>query len=97
MCLGAPGEVIEVHGQIAITNFWGTLKSVSLAGFPEIVMPGDFILSHAGHVVRIIAPEDVADTLGLYEVVLCEAGEDPIATDIADELARSETFELVTA
>ena len=95
MCLGAPGQVIEVRGQTAITDFWGTLKSVSLAGFPETVMPGDFILSHAGGVVRIIAPEDVADTLGLYEVLLCEAGEDPIATDIVDELGRSETFELV--
>jgi hydrogenase expression/formation protein HypC len=94
MCLGVPGEVIEVHGQTAITNFWGTLKTVSLAGFPDIVMPGDFIISHVGQIVRVIPPRDVADTLGLYEILLCEAGEDPVATDIVDELARSETFVL---
>lgn len=97
MCLGVPGEVIEVRGQIAITDFWGTRKNVSLEELGEIVMPGDFILNHAGAAVRIIAPEDVADTLALYEVLLCEAGEDPLATDIVNELAEAETFALGTA
>ena len=47
---------------------------------------GDYIIDHAGFAVRIIGVEDVADTLALYEVLLTEAGEDPIARDVMAEM-----------
>jgi hydrogenase expression/formation protein HypC len=97
MCLGVPGQIIEVNGRTALTDFWGTRKVVNLDGLTERVVPGDYILNHAGSAVRRIAPELVADTMALYEVLLCEAGEDPLATDIVDELEAAETLELVTA
>jgi hydrogenase expression/formation protein HypC len=61
----------------------------------EPIAPGDYIIDHAGYAVRRIPDEDVADTLALYEVILCEAGGDPIATDVI-ELEESEE-ELVLA
>jgi hydrogenase expression/formation protein HypC len=96
MCLGIPGEVIEVQDKWALVEFWGVRKRVSLEVLQEIVVPGDYILNHSGFAVRVIEPQLVADTLGLYEILLSEAGEDPIACDVADELAEA-TAELAIA
>jgi hydrogenase expression/formation protein HypC len=97
MCLGAPGQIIEVHGRNALTDFWGARIVVNLNGLTEPVVAGDYILNHAGSAVRKIAAKDVADTLALYEVLLCEAGEDPVATCIVDELEESLELELASA
>lgn len=86
MCLGVPGQVIELNGNVATVDFWGTRKSVRLDVLLEPVVKGDFILNHAGFAVRKIEPAQVSDTLALYEVLLCEAGVDPVATDVVDEL-----------
>jgi hydrogenase expression/formation protein HypC len=97
MCLGVPGQIIQINGRTALTDFWGARKSVNLDGLSEPVVPGDYILNHAGSAVRKIDPELVAETMALYEVLLCEAGEDPLATDIIHELEEADTLELVTA
>ena len=97
MCLGMPGQIIEVRGYRALTDFWGTRKIVKLDGLGVPVAAGDYIVSHAGSAVRKIDAAFVAETIALYEVVLCEVCEDPIATDIVDELEAEEAFELVTA
>ena len=97
MCLGVPGQIIQINGKTALTDFWGTRKIVKLDGLSEPVVPGDYILNHAGSAERKIDPELAAETMALYEVVLCEVCEDPIATAIVDELAAAEAFESVTA
>jgi hydrogenase expression/formation protein HypC len=97
MCLGVPGRIIQIHGRSALTDFWGARKIVNLDSLSERVVPGDYILKHAGSAVRKIDPELVAETMALYEVLLCEAGEDPLATDIVHELEEAETLELATA
>jgi hydrogenase expression/formation protein HypC len=97
MCLGMPGQIIEVNGNRALTDFWGTRKIVKLDALGVRVVPGDYILNHAGSAVRKIDAALIAETMALYEVVLCEVCEDPIATDIVDELAAAEAFESVTA
>ena len=79
MCLGVPGQIIEVHGDQAVVDFWGTRKNVKLEILKETVMPGDYIIDHLGYAIRRVAPRDVADTLAMYEVVLCESEEDPLA------------------
>jgi hydrogenase expression/formation protein HypC len=97
MCLGVPGQIIQINGKTALTDFWGTRKIVKLDGLSEPVVPGDYILNHAGSAERKIDPELAAETMALYEVLLCEAGEDPLATDIVDELEEAETLEPVRA
>ena len=88
MCLGVPGRIVELkNGNEAIADFWGVQKSVRLDNLTELAVLGDYVIDHAGFAVRVIPPADVADTLALYEVLLCEAGEDPIARDIADALS----------
>jgi len=95
MCLGLPGQVIEVIGRNALTDFWGTRKFVRLDDLEERVVPGDYILNHAGSAVRKIATADAAETVALYEILLCEAGEDPLATCVVDELNEQENLDLV--
>ena len=87
MCLGVPGQIVEVKNVLEATaDFWGVKKLVRLDNLTEPVAPGDFVIDHAGYAVRVIPASDVADTLALYEVLLTEAGEDPIAGDIARQL-----------
>lgn len=86
MCLGVPGQIKAISNQTANVDFWGLCRSVRLDNLTEHVMPGDYIIDHAGYAVRRIPTADVADTLALYEVLLTEAGEDPIARDVCHEL-----------
>ena len=86
MCLGVPGQIVEVKGDVATVDFWGVQKSVKLEILKETVVAGDYIVNHAGYAIRLIKPEDVQDTLAMYEIVLTEAGVDPIATDLELEL-----------
>ena len=87
MCLGMPGQIIEVRSNTATVDFWGIRKSVRLDDLTENPSVGDFIIDHGGVAVRVIPPRDVADTLALYEVLLSEAGEDPLVRDVCDALA----------
>ena len=94
MCLGVPGQIVSVHGKTAVVDFWGVRKSVRLDEITEPLSAGDTIIAHSGQAVRKLASEDVCDTLALYEVILTEAGCDPIATDVVDALEASEGFEI---
>lgn len=88
MCLGVPGQIVELKSSTeAVVDFWGRRKCISIAQLSGPPALGDYIIEHAGSAIRVIPPQDVADTLGLYEVLLCEAGEDPIAVDADCALA----------
>ena len=86
MCLGVPGQIVTIENRVATVDFWGVLRPVRLDQLQEAVVVGDYVIDHAGFAVRVIPSADVADTLALYEVLLTEAGEDPIARDIAAQL-----------
>jgi hydrogenase expression/formation protein HypC len=72
MCLGLPGQVIAVRGNVAEVDFWGQREEIRLDELTEPVTPGDYIITHCGCAVRKIAVEDVADTMVMYESVLAE-------------------------
>jgi hydrogenase expression/formation protein HypC len=95
MCLGVPGQIISVEEKTAIVDFWGTHKSVKLDILEEPVTAGDYIVNHAGYAIRRIKPEDVLNTLEMYETVLAEAGEDPIIRDIIEQFEAEQEVELV--
>jgi hydrogenase expression/formation protein HypC len=88
MCLGVPGQIVEVRSSNEATaDFWGVQKCVRLDNLEKAPLVGDYVIDHSGWAVRIIPPADVADTLALYEVLLTEAGEDPIVRDVCEQLA----------
>lgn len=93
MCLGVPGQIKAINKKTATVDFWGLCRTVRLDNLTDVVAPGDYIIDHAGFAVRRIPTADVADTLALYEVLLTEAGEDPIARDACAELQGQLTVE----
>ena len=70
MCFGLPGRVLSVDGMLAKVDFWGVEKSIRLDLLDEPVGPGDYILNHLGRALRRIPPEDVEETLALYEEIV---------------------------
>jgi len=90
MCLGVPGRVIEVDGLMALVDFFGVQRRVSLQVVDEPVAPGDYVLNHVGFAIRRIPPEDLEETLALYErlIELAES-EDLMLADVQSEIAAA--------
>jgi len=82
MCLGIPGEVVEIIGDDALTrmgkvSFGGVIREVCLAGVPEAEV-GAYVIVHAGYALSTLDEEEanqVFDYLGeMAEVAEREAG-----------------------
>jgi len=86
MCLGVPGRVIEIRGQLALVDFFGASRQVRLELVDEPVAPGDYILNHVGFAIRRIPECDIEGTLAMYQQLLREAEEDLMAADVQGEL-----------
>lgn len=86
MCLGVPGRVVEIDGLVAVVDFWGVRRRIRLDVVDRPVEPGDYVLNHVGYAIRRIPADEIAETLELYEILLREAGADPMASDVRDEI-----------
>jgi len=89
MCLGVPGRVLEVRGNLAQVDFFGVCREVRLELADEPVALGDYILNHVGFAIRKIPAEDVQGTLEMYERLLEEANDDLMAADVRGEIAAT--------
>ena len=89
MCLGVPGRVVEIQGSMATVDFWGVRRQVCLDIIDEPVGPGDYILNHVGFAIRRIPPETIGETLALYEQLMAEDENDPMAADVLGEIAAA--------
>ena len=88
MCLGVPGKVLSVDGLIARVDFFGVVKELRLDIVDEPVGPGDYVLNHVGFAIRRIPPEEVQETLALFDTILRDAAEsDLMAADVRGEMA----------
>jgi hydrogenase expression/formation protein HypC len=87
MCLGVPGQVLEVQGLTATVDFWGVRKQVRLDVVDAPVAPGDYVLNHVGFAIRRMPAEEGAATLKLYQELLRIQEEgDLMAADVRGEL-----------
>ncbi len=90
MCLGVPGKVLEVNGLVAVVDFWGVRKHIRLDIVDEPVAPGDYVLNHVGFAIRRIPPEEIGETLALYETLLSAVPEhDLMAADVRGEIGAA--------
>jgi hydrogenase expression/formation protein HypC len=87
MCLGVPGRIVSVNGPVATVDFWGVTRTVRLDVVDEPVQPGDYVLNHVGFAIRRIPPEQIGETLALYEQLMQEAEADMMASDVRGEIA----------
>ena len=87
MCLGVPGRVLSVEGDLAMVDFWGVRKAIRLDVVDEPVVPGDYVLNHVGFAIRRIPVAEAEETLRLYERVLAAEDGDLMAADVRGEVA----------
>ena len=89
MCLGVPGKVLAIDGMVATVDFFGVKKELRLDIVDEPVTVGDYVLNHVGYAIRRIPPEEVQETLALFEQILDITGarEDLMGADVKGEIA----------
>jgi len=90
MCLGVPGKVLTISddGLSAQVDFFGVTKELRLDIVDVPVVVGDYVLNHVGFAIRRIPPEEVGETLALFDQILQEdAGGDLMAEDVRSEMA----------
>jgi hydrogenase expression/formation protein HypC len=87
MCLGVPGKVVAVEGNVATVDFWGVRRQVLLDVVDEPVAVGDFVLNHVGYAIRRIPDDEVGETLALFEQLLAhDEATDLMAADVRAEI-----------
>lgn len=69
MCLGVPGQIVELEGTTAVVDFGGVRRNVALDLVDDEVVLGDHVLVHVGFAIRRIAPEDLSETLAFFEAM----------------------------
>jgi hydrogenase expression/formation protein HypC len=91
MCLGVPGKVLAIDGLNATVDFFGVKKELRLDIVDEPVQVGDYVLNHVGFAIRRIPPEEVQETLALFDQILDVSGarEDLMAADVKSEIAAA--------
>jgi hydrogenase expression/formation protein HypC len=66
MCLGIPGKIISITGDLASVDFGGVSREVSLLLCPE-VSEGDYVLVHVGFAIQRLEEREALETLALFE------------------------------
>lgn len=89
MCLGVPGKILLVTGDVATVDFWGVQKQVLLHLVDEAVVPGDYILNHVGYAIRKIPADEIEGTLAMYDELLNGKAEDLMRQDIEGEVGAT--------
>lgn len=91
MCLGVPGRILAIDGLSATVDFFGVRRELRLDIVDEPVQVGDYVLNHVGFAIRRIPPEEVQETLALFDQVLEASGakEDLMAMDVRGEIAAA--------
>ncbi len=68
MCLGIPGKVVEVRGDVAVVDYGGIVREAN-SSFVE-VKPGDYVIVHAGFVIEKIREEEAEEMINSWMEVL---------------------------
>ena len=91
MCLGVPGKVLSVDGLTASVDFFGVRREVRLDIVDAPVGPGDYVLNHVGFAIHRIPPEEIGETLALFDTILREAEpRDLMAADVRAEIEATD-------
>lgn len=68
MCLGIPGEILEIWGDEALSrrarvSFGGAVREVCMAGVPD-AEPGEFVIVHAGFALNRLNRAEADEVAG---------------------------------
>ncbi len=66
MCLAIPGRIVEIHGNIAKTDFGeGTTRNVDISLVKA--REGDYIIVHAGFAIQILNEKEAKKTIKMFK------------------------------
>jgi len=66
MCLGLPGQVVEITGNRAIVDVMGATREIAV-DFMKDLKIGDYVLIHAGCAVSKINEEEATATIDIFK------------------------------
>ncbi|PLX69272.1 MAG: HypC/HybG/HupF family hydrogenase formation chaperone [Denitrovibrio sp.] len=67
MCLGFPGQIVELEDIMATVDIAGTKREVSIMILPDEVVLGDWVMVHAGMAIAKMDPEEAQKTLQVLQ------------------------------
>lgn len=69
MCVGLSARVVKIDGNTAIVDADGAKRSVSSSLIDDL-MPGDYVMVHAGAAISKITDDDENETSDILEGLL---------------------------
>ncbi len=76
MCLAAPSKIVEIDGDMAVTECFGQRREVSLMLMAEEVALGDYVLIQAGgFAFERVDPQRAEESLALMAELLESGGD----------------------
>jgi hydrogenase expression/formation protein HypC len=64
MCIAVPGKVVEIREDGALVSFGGVVRLASL-DLVDGVQEGEYVIVHAGFVIRRVDEREAEETLAL--------------------------------
>lgn len=74
MCIGVPGQIIEITGRDGWIDIQGVRQKVNLFLVPEARL-GDFVMVHAGAAIQVIAADEAAEVSELLKEMFDDESE----------------------
>ena len=68
MCVGLPAKVKKVENGMAVVDATGAQRVVS-AELLDDLLPGDYVMVHAGMAIAKITSDDAEETSGIMEAL----------------------------
>ena len=90
MCLGIPGLVVELDGSnphLAIADVFGAQRQINVGLIEDGVVPGDWVLLHAGFALNKLSPEELDATRTSLQLVGA-GSEEALLSSLEAELAE---------
>lgn len=68
MCIASPGKIMSIKGNKALVDFGGVEREV-LADLAPNAKKGDYVLVHAGFVMKILEKKDALERLEFFKEI----------------------------
>ncbi len=85
MCIGVPGQLLEIDGWKAMVEVGGARRETNVMLISDAA-PGDWVLIHAGYAISKVDEAEALETLGYLREITEGLGAE-LAGDTAPEIA----------
>lgn len=87
MCLAVPARVLELRpDQMALVDFNGTQREISLMVLDGDARVGDYVLIHVGYAIETIDEDEALRTLEMFEQLGMTPNDEFPGTDAPGQL-----------